>query len=90
MFPASASTVEFSTHIQEVHTEVRKALTDAYLAVKAKVNQHRREQTFKVGNWILAYVQHHLQSKNLQVRRCCPFEVIKICGDNSYQLALPP
>lgn len=40
MLPASATVIEFSNHIKEVHVTVRKCLESTYASVTAKVDPH--------------------------------------------------
>lgn len=88
--PTSASAIEFSTHIKEVHDEVRKRLEATHSSFKDKIDPHRREQELKEGDWVLVYRNRRLHPKKLQIRRSGPYQINKVVGDNAYHIALPP
>lgn len=60
--PKSGTTDDMAQPMKEVHEQVRKALQDTSLKVKARVDATKRDVQFSIGD----YVMVHLNKERLQ------------------------
>jgi hypothetical protein len=106
--PSIKSPLKGNTKVQEVEEnignqkEVLKLLKDnlvmAQNRMKQKVDQHRREREFEVGNWVFLRLQPYKKMSLKQQKKdnklapkyYGPYKVLQRIGSMAYKLELPP
>ena len=89
----SVYTVEFASHMHELHKEINKRIRASNLKYKTQVDLYRRHLDFDVGDYVMIHIKLEWYPsgiiKKLQGRSVGPFKVLKKLGPNAYVIDIP-
>lgn len=94
----SCKNPEAADRIRELHRDLQLAKDHIRKAQQRQghyANQHRRDIVFKVGDRVLLSTEHlkligENRSTKFANRYIGPFKVVRVVGQNAYELELPP
>ncbi|KAL6191520.1 hypothetical protein ACLB2K_037910 [Fragaria x ananassa] len=89
----SGDAEDMAEHIKELHSQVKKRLEESNQKYKVEADKHRRYMEFKEEDlvWIKLCKERFPRGKygKLSARADGPLRVLKIIGENAYQIELP-
>jgi hypothetical protein len=89
----SVSAEDFVEAMKELHCQVKERLQNSSQEYKHRVDQHRRELQFEVGDLILAHLRKERFPRGtynkLKMKKIGPCRIIRKFGANAYEIELP-
>jgi hypothetical protein len=83
----------FSAEMQKLHDQIKEQLQDNIKKCKDRVDQHRRELQFDVGDKVLAHFQKERFPKGtynkLKMKNIGPCRILRKFAENAYEIELP-
>jgi len=84
---------ELAEHLRGIHEQVKLAIQKSNDKFKARVDRHRRQVLFDVGDFVWAVVTRGrfpvAKYNKLRERNIGPCEILQKINDNAYKLHLP-
>ncbi|VFQ61163.1 unnamed protein product [Cuscuta campestris] len=82
-----------TVHLKGIHEQVRSKIEESNNRYKARVDKHRRQVLFDVGDfvWVVLTKDRFLVGEydKLKERKIRPCEIVQKINDNAYKLRLP-
>lgn len=81
---------------ETIHATLQRRLRKMQEAMKATADRHRRDLSFRVGDWVYVCLRPYRQTSvapaySKLAKHCYgPFEVVECIGAVAYRLQLPP
>jgi hypothetical protein len=89
----SASAEEFAEGMKELHSRIKERLQSSSQEYKRRVDQHRRELQFEVGDLILAHLRKERFPRGtynkMNMKKIVLCKAIMKFGANAYEIELP-
>jgi len=90
---SSEAAIDFLTHLQDIHMEVRRKLTLSAESYKKNADIHRHHVEFQEGDLVMIRIRPEGFVKGtyhkLHHRSAGPFKILKRLGSNAYHIELP-
>jgi hypothetical protein len=79
--------------MKKIHDQIKESLQDNSRKYKDKVDQHRRELQFEVGDKVLAHLRKEIFPRGtynkLKMKKRGPCKILRKFATNSYEIELP-